>query len=549
MRGWVCFHNLSTVRQRLRADIEPDFVLLGPEGLFVLKVKEGHVTRVGDGSWRQLDRRASPKPTRIQPGPFEETQSAAAGLRRAMGRSFGGEVNSVLFGYGVMLPDMPRFEISSPDWEPDIVYQGADRLWPIHLYVERMVASWKQRKTGMRPLSEEQLERYENYLRANFEVADPLSAVLGNDGDDPVWFTRGQCQALDMMAENDRGLIGGGAGTGKTFLAVEQARRLASREQKTLVLCQNSLLGDVLSRVFAQSPFSQYIEVHSLLNFLFATIKASSFFGEFTVSSRKSSGVGLYYQYFVKALGERDVAACDALIVDQGNDVLNGDALFALDYVLTGGFECGTWYVFYDDSTKADLTQGFESEVIAHLRSFSPVEHHFPVNCRSTQSIAAQTSVISGYPMAQTCFDGDKVKYRWYDEPEEQLEALRKILGVMLHDGYLPEEITVLYPGGQLFLRDGLRGLRAKVPLAELGQGMHYPAESGKVGFASIQAFRGLENRAIVMLGVDRIGEPWADALHYLGMSRARSSLIMFMHSRIRAEYQKQLTRTLGTGG
>jgi hypothetical protein len=282
MGAWVCFHSLSMIHQRHQGESDPDFVLLGPDGILVLKVKEGHFKRAADGSWRQLNRRQSLRPVFVEHGPFKQTSAAMYALKGAMTHTFGTEVDGVVFGYGLMFPDMPLFETSSPEWDANIVYQGIDRLQPVHLYVERLAAYWKGSKAGKRPLTEEQVERYERYLRANFEVAVPLVALGTSNEQDLVWFTREQCNALDLMQANDRALIGGSAGTGKTFLAVEQARRLASRGVRTLVLCQNSLLGDFLGGVFTQPIFKGNVSAFPLLSFLFTTIKASSFYAEFT---------------------------------------------------------------------------------------------------------------------------------------------------------------------------------------------------------------------------------------------------------------------------
>ena len=45
-----------------------------------------------------------------------------------------------------------------------------------------------------------------------------------------IRLTREQSILLDFLEEQDRAVIGGGAGTGKTILAVEHARRLATEK-------------------------------------------------------------------------------------------------------------------------------------------------------------------------------------------------------------------------------------------------------------------------------------------------------------------------------
>ena len=54
---------------------------------------------------------------------------------------------------------------------------------------------------------------------------------------------------LDHLAAHDRAAIAGAAGTGKTVLAMERARRLALGGQRALVLCFNMPLAGELASV------------------------------------------------------------------------------------------------------------------------------------------------------------------------------------------------------------------------------------------------------------------------------------------------------------
>jgi len=58
--------------------------------------------------------------------------------------------------------------------------------------------------------------------------------------------TTEQYSALDLLADNRQCLFRGAAGTGKTMLALEYAKRMASAGNRTLLLCFNRLLGDWL---------------------------------------------------------------------------------------------------------------------------------------------------------------------------------------------------------------------------------------------------------------------------------------------------------------
>jgi superfamily I DNA/RNA helicase len=56
-------------------------------------------------------------------------------------------------------------------------------------------------------------------------------------------------------------------------------------------------------------------------------------------------------------------------------------------------------------------------------------------------------------------------------------------------------------------------------------------------GFTTIQAFKGMEAPAVILTDVVKITGEKAEALLYVGMSRARLRLIMLMHENCRAQY------------
>lgn len=58
-----------------------------------------------------------------------------------------------------------------------------------------------------------------------------------------------QYRLLDFLEEQNSAVINGAAGTGKTMIAVEKARRHSINGEKVLFMCYNRLLCDYLIKV------------------------------------------------------------------------------------------------------------------------------------------------------------------------------------------------------------------------------------------------------------------------------------------------------------
>lgn len=85
-----------------------------------------------------------------------------------------------------------------------------------------------------------------NFLRPEFErVAAPVSTNRETETRIRA-LTEEQFEALDAICDNPICLLRGPAGTGKTFLGIESARRAAAAGRSVLVLCFNHNLGSWL---------------------------------------------------------------------------------------------------------------------------------------------------------------------------------------------------------------------------------------------------------------------------------------------------------------
>ena len=65
------------------------------------------------------------------------------------------------------------------------------------------------------------------------------------------------------------------------------------------------------------------------------------------------------------------------------------------------------------------------------------------------------------------------------------------------------------------------------------------------VRFYTIQAFKGLEAKAVIMIDVDSLSDENKRFLNYVGMSRARTYLEFFYDNKLYKERQERLVKSL----
>ncbi len=92
-----------------------------------------------------------------------------------------------------------------------------------------------------------QAERIVQILRSEVECYVSPRARIDAQLEEVRRFTPQQFRVLDQLADNPRLVIDGLAGTGKTMLAIESARRAVESGRRVLFLCFNRLLAEWLA--------------------------------------------------------------------------------------------------------------------------------------------------------------------------------------------------------------------------------------------------------------------------------------------------------------
>lgn len=540
---WTALHSVGIARHERKPWAEADFVLVGPGGVYVLEVKGGSVQRI--------DRRWMTNGKRLDQSPIDQAAGAAAALYADLAQRLPA-VRASSVGHGVCFPDV-RFLVEGPEVERALIYDADDSDAGFDRYLARLATYWQQRLSAMkgratRPLSPHDVDAVVELLAPDFDLVRSLRAETADVIRDLVQLTEEQVGHFRAFEENERVVIRGSAGTGKTLLAAADAERMARAGSSVLFVCQSNALRDELRLRLGCQVGIDVFAFQELCGELMARAgrsddrppgsRSSEYFDVHRPTSAMEAWASL-----------KDPPQWDVIVVDEAQDLLSGPASELLELLVDGGWENGRWKVFLDPVQ--DVFAASHSEVVDKI-SASGFRVRLTVNCRNSGSIARDTAIATGTALADTLsVDGPEPTWLIYNDAREQRKLVSRQLREWLDAGLRPTDITILSPTRRAnsVLADGLP---AGTPCTLVdGPILERSAHSKSVQFATVAAFKGLESDVILLLDAPFLGEVARAATIYVGMTRARALLCVLRDRRFDgawADLQRSFGRRLVSG-
>lgn len=208
----------------------------------------------------------------------------------------------------------------------------------------------------------------------------------------------------------------------------------------------------------------------------------------------------------------------DAIVCDEGQD-FREEFWVPLELLLTD-YDSSPLYVFYDDN----------QNLYARAGTFPIRDEPFSLttNCRNTAPIhEAAYRHYKGVPVSPPDIQGDDVQFD--ESPNRDPQAAKinaRIVDLVARQGVAPGDITVLVADAlhKAEYYAALRRLPLPKPATWLEEGVR---GKNTVLIDTIQRFKGLESPIVILWGLDTIDLSQRQELLYVGMSRAKSLLVM----------------------
>ncbi|WP_245379654.1 NERD domain-containing protein [Kibdelosporangium banguiense] len=471
----TCLYSLRLPIHEYKRMSEVDFVVVWDDTVLVIEVKGGRIGR-RDGLWTFTDRYGQTYEKRE--GPFEQAASGMFALqRRLMDRL---PHLDVAFGSLVLTPDQ---ELDRDlEWEPrQHAGPRAMSVRALEQALRRARSFWHERLGH--PVRGGARKELLTVLRPDFDRVPSLAARAAGLEQEYVQLAERQYDLIIGVENNKRIVCTGGAGSGKTLLAVETARRAAASGDKVLLTCRSPLLAGVLRDAVA------------------------------------GSGV------ICGALAElQGASSADVLVVDEAQDLMDVDALLQLDDLVQGGWSTGRWRIFCDPNNQANVDGTFDRQAYDELAA-NAVPIDLPYNCRNTSPVVLQTQLLTGADLGVArAGAGPVVEYKRHDDDQGAARLLDTQFSRLRQQDVDLADVAVVT------LRDRVEDSAAVNSKAfRTGLLTNRPdprtKQSGTARLVTSAQIKGLEAAHVCLVDVEEITEPARLARLYVAMTRPRISL------------------------
>ncbi len=511
------FHHVQLLRRRSRKydkHGEIDFVIVHPAlGVLVLEVKGGQIS-VDDGRWYRTYNGGVKE--EIDPSPFDQVEDNKFDLIReiASDQRTCKYQDIYRIQHGVAIPESnvkgQSFGIHAPR---EIIIDSTD-IWRLAAAVRRVMGAPEKGYT----IPKDALTALKDLLKPTRESTRGLSAEILLANGKIVELTEEQYRHLDFLQDEPRALIHGCAGSGKTMLAMEKARRLAAEGAQVLFTCFNVDLASWVREQFQRdlNASSRNITVahyHGLAREL--CNKAG------VILPKKPNRKDEQEQYYDKVMPERLYLALanvperfGAIVADEGQDI--SKAWWDAIKELLEDPENGAFYIFYDDNQRIYQRQsGFP---------FNRPLCHLSINCRNTDRIhrrVVQYYQSSPKPKPAGVIEG--LEPEILRDAATALDiALKDVFKRLFTDERIPaDQVVILTPIRQnSVLTEGKK-------IGNLKLTWNKQPSPNEVRVCTIHSFKGLESPVVILAELDRTFKEQQDKLLYIATSRAQSRLIV----------------------
>jgi Holliday junction resolvase-like predicted endonuclease len=538
-KSCVVLHSLGLSEHVNNIFGEIDFVVISTEGILCIEVKGGIVYRE-DGLWHFVNRygRNNVK----NQGPFMQAEGNMQSLRQYLRKRLDKKDPLVRCQYAccVMTPDC-RLNAIGPDVIPEVLFDSDSDENELGDFFDSSFQYWSdelESKHGFRGglLSQGDVSRAVDLLRGDFRFVPSISSIINRINRQLTSLTDEQYLLLENLDVNERLMVSGAAGTGKTLMAIEQCRRETAAGLKVLYLCFNHMIAAYVRRLTDAegNPWDVYT-LHSIMKMMVGKMDSATISSEIFVSELP--------EHFIEHMSsETEWKPYDVVIIDEGQDLMNKRYMECIDKLVLGGIENGRWTIFYDPQQNLFQTDAEFNEVQQKLVNIS-AGFRLSINCRNTKQIAFANQAISNFRQGRILkAEGIVPTYNCYKTLIEERDKIIDVIRSLRTQGVRLKDMVLLSPYAHTNSKSCLYGMEFPQDIGFLRYNEQPEKAHGPyLNAYTIQSFKGMEADVVLLIDIDEFQDTDRRLLNYVAISRARAMLFVFYDSDKEQQRQEML--------
>lgn len=519
--SWTVVHSLDLAPWNRDRRTEIDFVVIIPDaGVLCIEVKSHQSISFYDDRWH---------PESIKKAPFKQAADGCNTLFRAL-REHASYVSDIPFVHCCIFPNA-NFDVglTVSVRRDELLDRRVFRGFPTALdfcadLKRRFIALAKADhlrllESAIPPLRVDNMIELCLPVQKNRPGASEQILLRHVEADSLL--RSQQRPILELAQHNDRLLVTGGAGTGKTFIALELAKRMAEQGKRVALVTFNGMIGAWLREQVSAPQKYPTLVVDSanrlLVRLLDVRVPANA------DEKFWSTVPELVEERLTDPEFSQDTMF-DYLIVDEAQDILARPALWnCLLALLSGGLLKGQFALFGDVEHQVLAAESELKATLERLKQLTALTCvRLTENCRNTSRVGGAALLLSGLP--SDLYSGylrgggalDDVSVQTFETSAEESTLLRKLLDDLKSRGYSRADISLLS------FCAAERSLARRLVI----QGVNLrPARSAEreIGYATIHSFKGMENKVVVVTDLDLSMAELSRSLFYTALTRATS--------------------------
>ena len=328
----------ETNEENRRIDSECDFLVFDPSfGFLAIEVKGGTGITIENGHWVLLENYdgASNSRRELKCSPYEQAEKSMYHFYNYFRNEFNQTFNGV-YGYAVAFP---RYNIngSLAVDAPRELTIDVNNMSCLGRRINEIFHYWRNQRNINVPFSADQKTRFINSINKRISLSAAAGALIPIKEREFARIDFVQDSVLDILYHYHQVRILGGAGTGKTYIAMKKAVRDLRAEKKVLFLCCNTELSK-----YVKKKISTLIETENLSCFSYDQLMRNILGTGYEYASVNENGNKCCFDLLADAECEK----YDSIIVDEAQD-FDSDMGLSVRLLLLDE-NLSDLYVFYD---------------------------------------------------------------------------------------------------------------------------------------------------------------------------------------------------------